>query len=39
MRKTLLLPDVHFVRKLMNDVQYKCENNRNYIFLKKNLNS
>lgn len=30
---------VHFVRKLMTDVQYKRENNRNYMFLKKNLNS
>jgi len=30
---------VHFVRKLMNDVKYKHENNRNYMFLKKNFNS
>ena len=28
---------VHFVRKLMDEVQYKRENNRNYLFLKKNI--
>jgi serine/threonine-protein kinase RsbW len=28
---------LHFVRKLMDDIEYKRENNRNYMFLKKNL--
>ena len=28
---------LHFVRKLMDDVRYKRENNHNYMFLKKNL--
>ena len=28
---------VHFVRKLMDEVQYKRENNRNLLFLKKNI--
>jgi serine/threonine-protein kinase RsbW len=28
---------IHFVRKLMDDVRYKRENNRNYLFIKKKL--
>ena len=28
---------IHFVRKLMDAVEYKRENNCNYIFLKKNF--
>ena len=28
---------LHFVRKLMDDVKYQRENNRNYMFLKKYL--
>ena len=28
---------LHFVRKLMDDIEYKRENNHNYMFLKKNL--
>ncbi len=28
---------LHFVRKLMDDVQYKRENNRNILFLKKKI--
>jgi anti-sigma regulatory factor (Ser/Thr protein kinase) len=30
---------LHFVRNLMDDVQYKRENNHNYLFLKKKINS
>ena len=30
---------LHFVRRLMDDVQYKRENNHNYMFLKKNFKS
>ena len=28
---------LHFVRKLMDDIKYKRENNRNYMFLNKKL--
>lgn len=28
---------LHFVRQLMDDVKYKRENNRNYLFIKKNI--
>jgi anti-sigma regulatory factor (Ser/Thr protein kinase) len=29
---------LHFVRNLMDDVQYKRENNHNYLFLRKKIN-
>ena len=29
---------LHFVRKLMDDVKYKRENNRNHLFLNKKVN-
>jgi serine/threonine-protein kinase RsbW len=28
---------VHFVRRLMDDVKYRRDNNHNYMFLKKNI--
>jgi len=30
---------LHFVRKLMDDIKYKRENNRNYMFLNKKFKS